>query len=119
MSRLSLPYRVGDDRRTATSAGDRAIRERIEAVLFTAPGERVNRPDFGCGLRELVFAGNEAALAAGVELTVQGALQRWLGEEIEVRRVAVAADDATLAIDITYAVRRTGEVRRDRFPAEA
>ena len=76
-------------------------------MLFTAPGERVNRPTFGCGLMQLVFAPNSDALAATSQFLVQGALQQWLGDLIVVEAVQVEADDATLRVTVQYLIRRT------------
>lgn len=92
------------DQRGRTRLVDRDawIRALIEAVLFTAPGERVNRPDFGSGLTQLVFAGNDESLAAATQVTVQGALQTWLADLAEVRAVTVTSEDALLAVTVTY-----------------
>jgi phage baseplate assembly protein W len=81
----------------------------LELVLFTSPGERVNRPDFGCGLAQLVFAGNSPELAMSVELTVRAAVQRWLSDVLTLEGLAVSSDDSTLSIDLTYRLRATGE----------
>jgi phage baseplate assembly protein W len=83
----------------------------IEQLLFTSPGERVMRPDFGSGLLQLVFAPNSDELAAALQFTMQAALQQWLGDVIEVRTLDVAAEDATLRVDLRYVVRRTGDER--------
>jgi len=95
------------DQRGRTRAVDREawVRSLIEAVLFTAPGERVNRPDFGSGLNQLVFAGNDAALAAATQVTVQGALQTWLADLAEVESVTVASVEARLEVTVSYRVR--------------
>ncbi len=93
--------------RTAATPQDDHIRDLIEQVLFTTPGERVNRPDFGSGLLRLVFESNSEALGAATQLAVQGALQQWLGELILVEAVRVESADATLLIDVQYVVRRT------------
>ena len=95
--------RAADQRgRTRLVDRDAWIRSLIEAVLFTAPGERVNRPDFGSGLAQLVFAGNNEALAAATQVTVQGSLQTWLADLAEVRSVVVATDDSRLDVTVTY-----------------
>ena len=94
---------------------DAHLRDMIEQVLFTVPGERVNRPDFGCGLLQLAFAPNSDALAAAVQMTVQGALQQWLGELIEVEAVAVEAREAQLHVELQYVVRRDRERVRASF----
>jgi phage baseplate assembly protein W len=82
--RIDFPYRVDERGRTATTDHPGHVRDMIEQLLFTTPGERVNRPDFGCGLLDLVFAANSPELAATVPITAEGALQRWLGDVITV-----------------------------------
>ena len=106
---IDFPYRFDGRGRTAETDDDGHIRDMIEQLLFTAPGERVNRPTFGSGALELVFAPNGEALAAATRLSVQASLQEWLGDVIEVSDVDVAADDATLRLTVRYLVRRTGE----------
>ena len=81
----TFPYPIDTRGRTAQADDDDHIRDLIEKVLFTSPGERVNRPDFGSGLMQLVFAPNSDELAAATQFSVQGALQQWLGDLIEVQ----------------------------------
>src|SRR5713226_4601523 len=90
---LDYPFRFDGRDRTADTDDDDHIRDLIEQVLFTAPGERVNRPDFGCGLQRLVFAPNSPELASATQFLVQGALQQWLGDLIEVNDIQVESDD--------------------------
>jgi hypothetical protein len=106
---LAFPFHPDGRGRSAEVFDDDAVRDMIEQVLFTAPGERVNRPDFGCGLLQLVFAPNSDALAAALRLTVSASLQQWLGELIEVRDVAIDAVDATLSVTVNYVVRSADE----------
>ncbi len=108
MLHLSYPYHFDGRGRTAITDYDAHVRDMIEQVLFTAPGERLNRPTFGSGLRQLVFAPNSDELATATQLLVQGALQEWLGNVIEVRDVQVSADDSALRVQVAYTVRRTG-----------
>jgi hypothetical protein len=91
------------------------LRQLIEQVLFTTPGERVNRPTFGSGLLRLVFEPAGEALASTAQLTVQGALQQWLGDLIEVREVVVEVRDATVRVAVSYVERITQESRVERF----
>ncbi|MDD1751165.1 MAG: GPW/gp25 family protein [Methanothrix sp.] len=88
---------------------DNHIKDMIHQTLFTSPGERVNRPDFGCGLMQLVFAPNSDELAAATQFLVQGALQKWLGDLIRVESVAVTSEEATLNISIQYVVLKNQE----------
>jgi len=112
---LDFPWAVDARGRTATTDDDDHVRDLIFQVLFTNPGERVNRPEFGCGLRQLVFAPAADALAAAAEQLVHGALIRWLDPVISVERVAVALREATLEITVVYRRRETGEPRQDVF----
>ncbi|KAB1990325.1 GPW/gp25 family protein [Streptomyces triticiradicis] len=87
----------------------------IEQLLFTSPGERVMRPDFGCGLLDLLFAPNSPELAATLHLSVQAALQRWLGDVITVESLDVVSEDDVVRVRLSYAVQRTGTRREDEF----
>ncbi|MGI9102239.1 MAG: GPW/gp25 family protein [Terriglobales bacterium] len=115
MFNVSFPYRFDGRGHTAGSSDDDHIRELIEQVLFTAPGERVNRPEFGSGLMQLVFAPNSSEMAAATQFLVQGALQQNLSDLIEVNKVEVAIDDSTLTIAVEYIVRRTQQPQSATF----
>jgi hypothetical protein len=93
----------------AGTPADQHLRDLIEEVLLTAPGERVMRPTFGTGILQLAFAPNSDQLAATLQMLVQSALQSWLGSLIEVAGVSIAQDDGTLTISVAYTVRSTGE----------
>jgi phage baseplate assembly protein W len=96
------PLRVTDHGRTALVDEETYVRGLVEAVLFTRPGERVNRPDFGSGIEQLVFAPIDGELAQTTKALVQGALQRALGEVLRVEDVVAEADDSTLRVTIVY-----------------
>jgi hypothetical protein len=115
MNNIDFPYHFDSRGRTAATSDDDHIRDLIEQVLFTSPGERVNRPNFGSGLLQLVFAANSDALAAATQLTVQGALQQWLGDLIEVEAVRVERDDSTLRVTLQYFIRRNQERQIAQF----
>src|SRR5437762_10455764 len=84
-------------------------------ILFTEPGERVNRPDFGCGVGQLVFMPNSDALAAATQFLVQGALTRWLDAIIAVQRVEILAAENVLTVAVVFTKRSTGEMREERI----
>jgi len=107
MTQVDFPYRIDARGRTAATSEDDHIRDLIEQVLFTAPGERVNRPTFGSGLLRLVFAPNDDALAGATQLTVQGNLHQWLGDLIQVLDVQVANEESQLRVVVRYTVRRS------------
>ncbi|MGH9759990.1 MAG: GPW/gp25 family protein, partial [Blastocatellia bacterium] len=104
---VDYPFSFDTRGRTSAATEDAHIREMIEQVLFTTPGERVNRPTFGSGLLQLVFAPNSDAMAAATQMSVQGALQMWLGDRILVQSVDVQNDDSTLRVRVVYTVRLT------------
>src|SRR5438132_5215553 len=104
---VAFPYQFDARGRTAIRDDyDQHIRDLIEQVLFTTPGERVNRPTFGSGLMQLVFAPNSDALATATQQLVQGALQQWLGDLIQVEAVDVQNVDAELRVTVSYVVRK-------------
>ena len=106
---IDFPFRFDGRGRTALTDRDDHVRDMIEQLVLTNPGERVNRPEFGSGLLQLVFAPNSPELAATVQFTLQAALQRWLGDVIEVNDLEVTAVDAALRISLTYIVRDSGQ----------
>jgi phage baseplate assembly protein W len=111
------PIHVDGRGRFAVTGDDDHVRDLIEQVLFTSPGERVNRPDFGCGLLQLVFLPNSEPLASATRMTVQGALQRWLGDVIRVLEVDVEARDEQLRVEVAYERLVDGLQQRDVFRA--
>lgn len=114
-AQLDMPFGFDARGRAAVTDDDDHIRDMIKAVLFTTPGERVNRPDFGCGLRRLVFAPLSDTLTATTQHLVQAALLRWLGDLILVESVTVRSDESTLTISVTYSVRTTAERHTAEF----
>jgi len=115
---IAYPFRIDGRGRTADADRDEHIHQMIEQVLFTSPGERVNRPTFGTGLQQLVFAPNSAEIATATEFVVQAALQEWLGEVIQVEAVKVESREASLEITVQYLVRRTQQRQVTQFSRE-
>lgn len=114
MAYVDFPFQFDGKGRTRTTNRDEYIRDLIIQVLFTSPGERVNRPEFGCGLLRLVFAPNSDALQAATQFQVQAALQRWLAEVITVNDVEVtAADEGRLDVTVVYTRLDVAERSRD------
>jgi phage baseplate assembly protein W len=102
---IDFPFHFDTRGQTATTDRDGHIRDMIELLLFTDPGERVNRPDFGSGLRQLVFAPNSPVLADALQMSLQAALERWLGDLIELEELTVTSQEAELRILVRYRVR--------------
>ncbi len=115
MSELDFPYHFDGRGRTAGSSAHEHIRDLIEQVLLTSPGERVMRPDFGSGLLAMVFEPNSTALAATSQMLIQGALQQHLGHLIAVQAVEVAAIDSTFLVEVRYSVLGDGSSQVANF----
>jgi phage baseplate assembly protein W len=108
---IDFPFHFDSRGRTASAGDDKHIRDMIEQLLFTNPGERVNRPDFGSGLMQMLFAPNSPEIAAALQFTLRGAIQRWLGDLVELQDLQVTSVDSTLTIDLQYARRQTGKTQ--------
>jgi len=116
-SYLDDPFSIDGRGRAATTDRDDHVRDMIRQVLFTNPGERVNRPDFGCGLLRLVFQPSGEPLTTLTQFLIQSALQRWLGDVIQVERISVEAEGERLSIEIGYLRLDTGEPGHEVFAA--
>ena len=112
---IDYPFHFDGRGRTAATDDNDHIRDLIEQFLFTNPGERVNRPDFGSGLLQLVFAPNSPELAATVQFTIQAGLQRWLSDLIAVQNVDVTAVDSTLQVTVAYLIKATNQQQSASF----
>ena len=98
---VNFPFQFDGRGRTLDPQQD-YVRQLVEQVLFTSPGERVNLPDFGSGLLQLPFAPNSMEMAAATQFSVQAALQKWLSNYVRVQSVVAAVDEAALTVTVTY-----------------
>ena len=114
-SNLDFPYHFDVIGRSAATSAAEHIRDLIEQVLFTTPGERAMRPDFGAGLLALVFEPNSVTLAATTQFLVQSALQQHLSNLIAVQAVGVEAIDSALQVTVRYSVLRDASVQTASF----
>jgi phage baseplate assembly protein W len=112
---LDYPFHVGSGGRTASTDDDDHVRDLVEQVLFTAPGERVNRPSFGSGILRLVFEPAGAEVAAATQFLVQSALQQWLADVVEVQAVQVDNQDSTLIVAVRYRPLTSADARTAVF----
>jgi phage baseplate assembly protein W len=115
MTQLAFPFGFDGRGRTAASDEDRHVRDLIEQVLFTQPGERVNLPQFGSGLMQLVFAAGGDTLAAATRQIVQASLQQWLGDLVLLEDVDTEFNEGTLTVTVKYVNRRTQSSRLESF----
>lgn len=114
---LAFPFHITDLGAPATSPRTQAIRQQLEQLLFTMPGERVNRPTFGCGVQRLVFGGCSPEAAAAAEYIIRINVQEFMDEVVKVDAVKVTADPeaATLFVDLLYTLIESGEERAETF----
>jgi len=112
---MDFPFSIDGTGRVATTNVDDHVRDMIYQVLFTSPGERVDLPNFGCGLLQLVFAPNSDVLAAATQLLVQGSLQKWLGDVIQVEKLQVSNNDNQLVVSLVYTRKDTGQQQTTEF----
>lgn len=115
---IRFPFHIDGRGRSADADEDAHIRDLIEQVLFTNPGERVNRPTFGSGLLGLTFAPLDGALAATTQMAVQAALVQNLGDLIHVQAVQVDTEDSTLRVTVQYVIQRNQQPRLAQFVRE-
>src|SRR5271165_6218811 len=116
-ARMNLAFAYNFDTTGHTAQTDLLthISDMIEQILLTSPGERVNRPTFGSGTAQLVFAPNSDVLAAAQQQAIQAGLQQWLSDLIRVQSVTVTPDDATLLITVVYVVLHTQQQQSQQF----
>ncbi|WP_166026630.1 GPW/gp25 family protein [Streptomyces chilikensis] len=118
-SDIAFPFRPDRRGRTAHARHTEHVHDLIEQLLFTSPGERVMRPDFGCGLLDLVFAPTSPELVSTLELSVQASLQRWLGDLVEVESLDVVGEENVVRVYLSYVLRADGSRREDVFEGRA
>jgi uncharacterized protein len=120
---IAYPFRINQYGRTADIPSDEHIRNLIEQVLFTIPGERVNRPTFGSNIRQIIFAPNNSELVAATQFLLQGALEQWLGNEIQVEVIEATtmsslSEGDSVQVIVQYLVRQTQQRQVVQFTRE-
>lgn len=118
MASFGFPFRIDGRGRTAGADDEAHVKQLIEQLLFTAPGERVNRPTFGTAIRQVVFSPLGDENAAALKLMLQGALQQWLGDVIQITGVVVQAVDSSLQVMVQYVIRRNRQPQVAQFTRE-
>lgn len=112
---IDHPWHFDPLGRTATTDDAGHVRDMIEQFLFTNPGERVNRPDFGSGIQQLIFGPNSPEMAAALQFTVQSGLQRWLSDVVEIQALNVESSDSTVSVDISYRLAGSSDTQSQTF----
>ena len=112
---LKFTYQFDNLGHTGDISDNLHIRDMIEQVLFTSPGERINRPDFGSGLLQIVFQPNSSELVTTTQFLVQSALNQWLGDIIEVNNVEVIREDSLFQVKVVYTVLKTKQTQIAEF----
>lgn len=104
MTHFALPYRFAPTGTTTVADPDGQVRDMVSLVLFTRKGERINRPEFGAGMHELIFSENAPEIAAAAQHMVQAALQQWLAGVITVRAVEAEAIESLLRVQVSFSL---------------
>jgi uncharacterized protein len=112
---VDFPFQIDWNGRSATSDAAGHIRDLLEQILFTAPGERVNRPGFGSGIHHAVFRPNSEILAETVRVTAEAALQQWLSHLIELVSLNLEAEDNRLIVEVVFTLRNQTEPQSVKF----
>jgi len=112
---LHFPFQLGDLGTPRSTSSLQAIRQQVEQLLYTLPGERVGRPGFGCGVQRLVFGAATPEAAAAAEYVVRTNMNQFMGDIVRLDAVRVTVDEATLFVDILYTVIETGEEAAETF----
>ncbi|MHC5939149.1 GPW/gp25 family protein [Nostoc sp.] len=115
VTNIDFPFHFDRYHRTASTNDASHIRDLIEQLLFTTPGERVNRPDFGCGVLSLIFAPNRPELATAMQITIQASIEHWLSDLIDLQTLEITSVDASLYIVVEYFVQSSGESQTATF----
>ena len=110
---LGFPFGVAPGGGIRADRGHDLLHGRILQLLLTAPGERVNHPDYGTRLRDLVFDPANEVLVTATEFAVTQALVRYLGHQIQVDRVQVRHQGPELTVDVVYL--RKADLRTERL----
>jgi len=108
----AYPFRIDPASGQAAQTGYAShVDQMIRQILLTAPGERADLPEFGCGLKQLIFAPHSQALDATTRILVQQALDRWLAGQITVQKVTVGppapGQEEQLIVEIDYILLET------------
>ena len=112
---IDYPFHIDSRGRTASCNDAAHVRDMLEQLLFTNAGERVNRPDFGSGLLQMVFAPNSPEIASALQFTIQAGLQRWLSDVIVAQKIEVTSEDSTVHVLVQYVVNRTNQTQTATF----
>jgi phage baseplate assembly protein W len=108
----AFPFRIDQaSRQGAQSPYAQHVADMIRQILLTTPGERADLPEFGCGLRQLLFAPNSDAMQTTTQLMIQQSLTQWLGNQITLQQVSVTlgagGDDSQVKVQVAYLLTET------------
>jgi phage baseplate assembly protein W len=115
---IAYPFRINSRARTETANYEDHIRHLIKQALFTMPGERVNRPDFGSELMQLTFNNLGDEVTSTIQFLVQGSIQQHLGDLIQLEAVEIQSFDSRLQVIINYIIKSSSDRRTTSFSYE-
>jgi hypothetical protein len=112
---IAYPYKFAPQSGTAVADDRSHIKQMLELLLFTMPGERVNRPDFGCGVQRIVFAPVGTEIEFTLQRLIESEIQRWLGDLLRLRNLEIRAEEATLFARLEYELIAEGSIVTEQF----
>ena len=115
---FNFPFKIDDNGRSSVTNEERHIKNLIEQILFTSPGERVNRPNFGSALNQIIFEPNSDILSISIDTLIQSSLNLWLDHLIIVESVNVENKDSTLEVTVKYMIRKNQRTNVTTFRRE-
>jgi len=113
---LSFPFRIASNGRSAqVPALEAHVRDELIQLILTNPGERAFLPEFGGGVRRLVFENASETIAGVTKARITQAISRWLGQRVTLEDLQVTIDNSTLEIQIQYRIAGTKDSRIMKF----
>lgn len=112
---VDFPFNIDWNGHAASTDVTDHVRDLLEQILFTSPGERVNRPSFGSGIDRAVFRPNSDLLAETTRVTTEAAIQQWLGHLIQLNSLTITTEDNLLSVEVAYTIRNHTEIQTARF----
>jgi phage baseplate assembly protein W len=112
---FDFPFRIDQNGRSSTTNEEQHIKNLIEQILFTSPGERVNRPNFGCGLKQIIFEPNSDILTVSIDTMIQSSLNSFLDHLIIVESVNVKNENSILEVTVKYTIRKNQRIMVETF----
>jgi phage baseplate assembly protein W len=113
---LAFPFRIGTNGRAVQVATlEDHVRDELVQLILTNPAERLFLPEFGGGVRRLVFENIDDTTGAMVKAVLTRSISRWIGNRVTLEDLAVVVENETIAVDLKYRIAGTEDTRVLKF----